>query len=107
MSSGSYIFMGLTMLLLIPVFMSYVGGTFGETITGTEEQNFTNPTQGEITADEGAGFFEGLWIGLKDFLTPNWLTNAFIGYSILPWWINIFLTVIPLALLIRGIIATN
>lgn len=109
MASGSYIFMGLGMLIIIPVLMGFVGATFGEEITQQEEQEINNPLE-DLAEDEETGFFQGLWNGFKELITPSptsWIGNVITGYSIFPFWINLFITVMPLILLLRGIFATN
>ena len=109
MASGTYIYMGLSMLIVIPVLMGFIGNTFEETITQQEEQTITNPLQ-DLQAEQDVGFFQGIWQGFKDLVTPDptsWLGSVVRGYSIFPVWINLFITVLPLILLIRGVISTN
>lgn len=100
--SGAYIVYGTILLVIIPVVMAQIGSTFGTDFTKSDFENEDVPTLVKIAAGFSnlsdlpiiGGLFEGV-------------ANAFLGYSLLPWWINLFITTIPIVLIVRGLGSTS
>ena len=110
MSSGRLIFWGLTMLIIIPVVMGFIGSTFGEEISNRETQSLPEGTV-NIGEEENTGFFSGLWkniLGIgENIFSLIGLNNVWQGYTILPWWLNFVIIALPLIMLIRGLLSTS
>lgn len=103
MGSGQLIYWGLGMLILVPVIMGFLGDTFNQDIDVRENQNIPQETYDRINIEQNQTWIESVF-------TPDptgWISNVINGYSLFPWWINIFITLIPLILLIRGIVSTS
>lgn len=103
MGSGQLIFWGIGMLVLIPVIMGFMGETFGSDITLKEEQNIPQDTYNNIQLEQNQSWFQ-------DLVTPDptsWISNVINGYSLFPWWFNLFITLMPIILLVRGVISTS
>lgn len=103
MGSGQLIFWSIGMIVLVPVLMGIMGQSFGNEFTDRENQNIPQDTYDQIQIEQNQSWIEGL-------LTPNptsWISNVINGYSLFPWWINVFITLMPLVLLARGIISTS
>ena len=106
-NTGAYLTYGILVLVLMPIVFSYIGQTFGETVDNQEAFNNQAPfNTGSFTATLGAYLQE-----LEDVPIVGgvfgFLSNMFVGFSIVPAWVSLVIITLPTILIVRGVASTS